>query len=82
MKTRLLLCLTALLAGCSTPKDEPKPTASLLPAGWDAKAAADKVMAGLIKVSGPEVKGAHDSHLVVVGDRAYVVAEANDRQAG
>jgi hypothetical protein len=82
MKTRLLLCFAALLAGCSSPKDEPKPTASLLPAGWDAKAAADKVMAGLIKVSGPEVKGAHDSHLVVVGDRAYVVAEANDRQAG
>jgi len=82
MKTRLLLCLSALLVACSTPKPEPKPAASLLPAGWDAKAAADKVMAGLIKVSGPEVKGAHDSHLAIVGDRAFVVAEANDRQAG
>jgi hypothetical protein len=82
MKTRLLLCLSALLVACSTPEPETKPAATLLPAGWNAKAAADKVMAGLIKVSGPEVKGAHDSHLVIVGDRAYVVAEANDRQAG
>jgi hypothetical protein len=82
MKLRILLCLAALLAGCSTPKDERKADASLLPAGWDPKAAADKVMAGLIKVSGPEVKGAHDSHLAIVGDRAFIIAEANDRQAG
>jgi hypothetical protein len=82
MKTRLLLCLAALLAGCSTPKEETKPVASLLPAGWDAKAAGDKVMADLFKVTGPEVKGAHDAHFAIVGDRAYVVTEANDRQAG
>ena len=82
MKTRLLLCLTALLVGCSTPKEEPKPSASLLPVGWDAKAAGDKVMAGLFKVTGPEVKGAHDAHFTIVGDRAYVVTEVNDRQAG
>ena len=81
MKTRLLLCIAALLVGCSTSKQETKPTASLLPADWDAKAAADKVMAGLIKVTGPEVKGAHDSHLAIVGDRAYVISEVNDRQA-
>ncbi|MEY3549277.1 MAG: hypothetical protein RLZZ552_1646, partial [Verrucomicrobiota bacterium] len=61
MKLRLLLGLAALLAGCSSPQPGPKP-ASLLPAGWDAKAAGDKVMAGLFKVSGPEVRGAHDSH--------------------
>ena len=82
MKTRLLLCLAALLVGCSTSKEEPKPAASLLPTGWDAKAAADKVMAGLIKVTGPDVKGAHDSHLAIVGDRAFVISEVNDRQAG
>lgn len=82
MKTRLLLCLAALLAGCSTPKEEPKPVAPLLPSGWDAKAAGDKVMAGLIKVTGPTVKGAHDSHLAIVGDRAFVISEVNDRQAG
>jgi len=82
MKLRLLLCLTALLTGCSTSKQEDRPAASLLPAGWDPKAAADKVMAGLIKVTGPEVKGAHDSHLAIVGDRAFVIAEVNERQAG
>lgn len=82
MKTRLLLCLAVLLAGCSTSKQDSKPASTLLPAGWDAKAAADKVMAGLIKVTGPDVKGAHDSHLAVVGERAYVIAEVNDRQAG
>lgn len=82
MKTRLLLCLAALLVGCSTPKEDPHPVTNLLPAGWDAKAAADKVMAGLTKVTGPAVKGAHDSHLTVVGDRAYVIAEVNDRQPG
>ena len=82
MKSRLLLCLSALLVACSTPKQETQPQTSLLPAGWDAKAAADKVMAGLIKVTGPDVKGAHDSHLAIVGDRAYVIAEVNDRQAG
>ena len=82
MKTRLLLCLTALLVGCSTSKDDSKPTPSLLPAAWDAKAAGDKVMASLIKASGPEVKGAHDAHFAIVGDRAYIVSEANDRQAG
>ena len=82
MKTRLLLCLAALLAGCSTPKEETKSAAALLPAGWDAKAAGDKVMAGLFRVTGPDVKGAHDAHFAIVGDRAYVVTEVNDRQAG
>jgi hypothetical protein len=82
MKTRLLLCLAALLAGCTTSEQHSQATGSLLPSGWDPKAAADKVLAGVIKVSGPEVKGAHDSHLAIVGDRAFIVAEANDRQAG
>jgi hypothetical protein len=82
MKTRLLLCLAALLVGCSTSKDADHKETSLLPAGWDAKAAGDKVMAGLFNVTGPEVKGAHDAHFAIVGDRAYVVTEVNDRQAG
>ncbi len=79
---RLLFCLTALLVGCSTWKKGSGSSNSLLPDGWDAKAAGDKVMAGLIKVTGTQVKGAHDSHLAIVGDRAFVIAEANDRQAG
>jgi hypothetical protein len=82
MKTRLILCLAALLVGCSTWKKDSGPSNSLLPDGWDAKAAGDKVMAGLFKVTGPEVKGAHDAHFAIVGDRAYVVTEVNDRQAG
>jgi predicted neuraminidase len=58
--------------------DKPK----LLPADWDPRAAADKVMAGLINTSGPQVKGAHDAEFICVGDRAYLVTEANDRKAG
>ena len=81
MKTRLILCLAALVVGCSTSKKDSRTSPSLLPEGWDAKAAADKVMAGLIKVTGPEVKGAHDSHLAIVGERAFVISEVNDRQA-
>jgi predicted neuraminidase len=57
--------------------DKPK----LLPAGWNPKAAADKVMAGLIKVTAPEVKGAHDAEFVIVGERAFIVALANDQRA-
>ncbi len=84
MTFRFTLCLALLLAGCSTPKDAPRPAAStrILPAGWNAKAEGDKVMASLTKVTGPDVKGAHDSHLAIVGDRAFVISEVNDRQAG
>ena len=56
--------------------------AQILPPGWDAKQAGDKVLAGLVKVSAPEVKGAHDAEFVVVGDRAFVVYEANDVKPG
>lgn len=55
---------------------------SLLPAEWDPKAAGDKVMAGLVRVTAPHVKGAHDGEFVCVGDRAYVVSEVNDFQGG
>jgi hypothetical protein len=55
---------------------------SLLPAGWDARAAADQVLAGLVPVTAPHVKGAHDAEMALVGDRAYIVAEVNDEQAG
>lgn len=84
MNYRILLCLAFLLAACSTSKDSPTQVtvAKVLPAGWDAKAEADRVMAELIKVTTPQVKGAHDSHLAVVGNRAFVISEVNDRQAG
>ncbi|MBL9090991.1 MAG: exo-alpha-sialidase [Planctomycetaceae bacterium] len=54
----------------------------ILPAGWDPALAGDMVMARLVNVSAPRVKGAHDAEFVCVGERAYVVAEANDVQAG
>ncbi|MFM8470312.1 MAG: sialidase family protein [Limisphaerales bacterium] len=56
--------------------------AKILPADWDAKAAGDRVLAGLVKVTLPEVKGAHDAEMALVNGRAYIVAEANDVKAG
>ena len=55
---------------------------ALVPADWNPKSEADKAMAGMIQATGPEVKGAHDSDLVMVGDRAFVVALANDVKPG
>jgi len=54
----------------------------LLPADWDPKAAADRVLAGLTTVTAPEVKGAHDAEMAIVKDRAYIVAEVNDEKPG
>ena len=39
-------------------------------------------MKGLVKVTGPDVKGAHDAEFVCVGDHASIVAEVNDTRAG
>ena len=36
----------------------------------------------LVNTSAPQVKGAHDAEFVCVGERAYVVAEANDLKGG
>ncbi|MBI5834251.1 MAG: exo-alpha-sialidase [Armatimonadetes bacterium] len=54
----------------------------ILPPDWDPRAAADRVLAGLINVSAPQVRGAHDAEFCVAGGRAYIVAEANDQRAG
>jgi hypothetical protein len=56
--------------------------ASLAAADWNPVEEADRVMRGLIPVTGPEVKGAHDAEFVLIGDRAYIVAMANDVQPG
>ncbi|MCU0983041.1 MAG: hypothetical protein MUF25_28100, partial [Pirellulaceae bacterium] len=56
--------------------------ASLVPPGWDPALAGDQVMERLAVVTAPQVKGAHDAEMVLVGDRAYVVAEVNQRRAG
>lgn len=54
----------------------------LLPKGWDPVAAADKVLAGLVRVSAPQVKGAHDAEFVCVGEKAYIVEHDNDVEPG
>ncbi len=55
---------------------------SILPTDWEPKAEADKVLSGLVKVTAPQVKGAHDAEFVCVGDRAYVVEHDNDVAPG
>lgn len=55
---------------------------SLLPVNWDPALAGDIVMQRLVNTSAPRVKGAHDAEFVCVGERAYIVAEANDEKAG
>ena len=55
---------------------------SLLPANWDSALAGDIVMQRLVNTSAPQVKGAHDAEFVCVGDKAYIVTEANDVKAG
>lgn len=46
------------------------------------KEAGDRVMAGLVKITDSHVKGAHDADFVILGERAYIVAEVNDEEAG
>ena len=55
---------------------------SILPLNWDPKATADKVLGGLIKVTAPQAKGAHDAEFVLVGKRAYIVEHDNDVAPG
>ena len=54
----------------------------LVPQNWDAALAGDLVMQRLVRVSAPQVKGAHDAEFVCVGDRAYIVEHDNDREPG
>ena len=39
-------------------------------------------MERLVTVTAPDVKGAHDAEMVMVGRRSYIVAEVNDVKAG
>jgi hypothetical protein len=57
-------------------------TPTLLPSRWDAKQAGDRVLAQLVNVCLPTVKGAHDADLLIVDGKAYVVYMANDVQPG
>lgn len=72
---KAILSLFALIAPLASAQ-------SLLPSNWDPMLAGDIVMQRLINTSAPQVKGAHDAEFVCLGERAYVVAEANDVKAG
>lgn len=54
----------------------------ILPENWGPVAQGNTVLDRLVKVTAPEVKGAHDAEFVMVGDYAYIVAEVNDLKAG
>jgi hypothetical protein len=76
MKQIVWLGLTTLMSITTAP------AAPLLPPDWNPKEAADKVLAGLVTVTSPHVKGAHDSDVLVQGNRAFVIYMANDIQPG
>lgn len=88
MKTSFLLFLIASLAASLASAAAPAQAISktggpaLIPAGWDPALAGDVVMQRLINTSAPRVKGAHDAEFVCVGDKAYIVTEANDVKPG
>ena len=57
-------------------------SSKLLPPHWNPQSAADKVLFRLVNVSAPYVKGTHDAEFVCVGNRAFIVAEANNVKSG
>lgn len=77
VSTRFKLSETDALAKKATTSTE-----SLLPANWDPALAGDIVMQRLIRVTAPQVKGAHDAEFVCVGERAYIVEHDNDVAPG
>lgn len=77
MKSIALILPLFFAATTAAGASEPSPAAD-----WNSRRAADAVLQRLVRVTGPEVKGAHDSGLAVVHGRAYVVAEASDERSG
>lgn len=55
---------------------------NVLPENWNPVSEANGVLQKLVKVTAPEVKGAHDAEFVLIDNYAYVVAEVNDVQPG
>ena len=49
---------------------------SLLPPNWDPVLAGDQVLARLVCITAPKVKGAHDAEMAIVEGHAYIVAAA------
>jgi predicted neuraminidase len=80
VSTRFKLSETDALAKKATASTAS--TESLLPTNWDPALAGDIVMQRLVRVSAPQVKGAHDAEFVCVGERAYIVEHDNDVAPG
>jgi hypothetical protein len=78
MKKTLTIIAILFMASCAALAQ----SEAILPAGWNPKAEGDKVLQRLIKVTGEQVKGAHDSEFAVTDGYAYVVAEVNDQRGG
>lgn len=51
-------------------------------ANYSPVAAGNRALENAVTVTGPNVKGAHDAQFVIADDKAYIVYEANDVQAG
>ncbi len=54
----------------------------ILPSDWNPKRAGDEILRKIIKVTAPQVKGAHDADLALIGERAFVVEHDNDIKPG
>ena len=54
----------------------------ILTDSWDPVQAGNRVMEGLIRITAPHVKGAHDAEFVCVGEHAYIVEHDNDVEPG
>lgn len=76
LQNLILSCFLIVVGAIPSVADEP------LADDWDAKRAGDAVMERLVRVTGPEVRGAHDAEFALVGDRGFVVAEVSDERAG
>ena len=82
MTPNIVSIAAPLLAALARVHAENRINIDLIPAGWDAALAGDQVMDRLVRVSAPQVKGAHDAEFVCVGERAYIVEHDNDVRPG
>lgn len=54
----------------------------ILTESWDPAQSGRRVLEGLVRVTAPYVKGAHDAEFVCVGEYAYIVEHDNDVEPG
>jgi len=78
----LLMMLTSPQATNAPGWQELRSIAKTVEDKWSPKLAGDRVMQGLVNVTAPQVKGAHDAEFAIADGKAYIVAEANDTKAG